>query len=142
MDKKLKVCDGCSLSKVIWKSEGKKKFCKSCWMKKLPPKTIKKTATKISPRSQKRIIQDKQYSVLRKKFLQENPTCACGGVISGCTGSQPEYLTIQHIRGRVGSLYLDTRYWITLSLNCHQWVNEHSKEAIEMGLAAKRLNKD
>lgn len=140
--KKTKICSGCGRERLIWKTKGKDKYCQPCSYKIEPPKkTVKPTTKKISARSEKRIIQDKQYSTLRKRFLQEHPTCACGGVIPGCTGSDPQYLTIQHKRGRVGSLYLDTRYWCTLSYSCHVFVNENPDLAIQMGLAELRLQK-
>lgn len=143
--RKTKICAGCGKDKIIWKNINGKPLCQNCAYKLSPSKkkvASKTTTSRISAASEKRIIKDKQYVKLRKEFLKENHTCACGGVIPGCTGDDPQYLTIQHTRGRIGSLYLDTRYWITLSLNCHMWVNEHPKEALEMGLAESRLKKD
>lgn len=135
---KLKHCDGCNSEQAIWKSEGRLKYCQRCWseIKTQTPRTV--TTKTINPRSEKRIIQDKQYSVLRKEFLQHNPSCIAR--LEGCTWYDPETLTIQHKKGRNGSLYLDTRYWIVLCFNCHRWVNEHPSKAMELGLADSRLN--
>lgn len=137
---KLKKCSGCEQDKYIYKRIGGKPYCKSCAYKVTPKKVKSATTRTISPKSEKRIIQEKQYATLRKKFLSEHPYCA--GKLNGCTGYNVDTLTIQHKRGRVGSLFLDIRYWIPLCLTCHIWVNEHPKEAEELGLAESRLNKD
>ena len=142
-----KLCNGpCEQKKVIWKNYKGKKYCLKCWnllkpdiLLTLVKKTKSTSKKKISARSEKRIIADKKYLKLRKQFLIDHPTCACNGSIPGCTGSDPQYLTIQHKRGRVGSLYLDIRYWCTLALSCHQYINEHPDIALELGLAEHRL---
>lgn len=146
IQQKEKICSGCKKSKRIWKNIDGKGFCKSCTFIIQPPKQLKvKAARPISHRSQKRIQADKQYTKVRKQFLLEHPCCEAGkhGLhLPECKGSNPEYLTIQHLKGRVGKLYLDTRYWITLCLFCHSWVNENPDKSIEMGLAQSRLKKD
>lgn len=136
----LKECSGCHKPRKIWKNIDGQKFCQSCAYKRQPSKTRTVSTRTISFRSEKRIIQDKQYNKLRKDFLIEHPCCVAQ--LAGCTGYDTDTLTIQHKRGRVGKLYLDTRYWITLCLNCHRWVNEHPNESIELGLAESRLNKN
>lgn len=146
MKAKLKVCNRCNKDRIIWKNYKGKKYCSSCWNVVKPGnpsiQQVKnpKPKKRISARTEKRIIQDKQYSKLRKDFLNDNPCCVAR--LSGCTHCEPESLTIQHKKGRVGKLYLDTRYWITLCLNCHRWANEHPKEAEQLGLAQSRLKKE
>src|SRR5260221_2574605 len=136
---KLKNCDGCKTERVIWKCEGRLKYCRTCWNRRKlqnPRETLSKA---IKPRSVRRIIQDKKYSILRKRFLQQHSECVAR--LPECTWYDPETLTIHHKKGRTGSLYLDSRYWIPLCLNCHRWVNDHPNAAIELGLSEPRLHK-
>ena len=43
---KLKTCAGCNEPKHIWKSDGKDKYCKECWYKVQPPKSMPKQTKK------------------------------------------------------------------------------------------------
>lgn len=141
MQVKLKPCSGCNELKRIWKREGRDGFCQTCWNRKapkiisLPPPRIR-----IKPRSNKKLEEDLEYLLRRKDFLARPENNRCRGLLSwtGCTVTR--YLTIQHLRGKVGDLYLDTRYWIPLCANCHRWVNDHPEQAEELGLAESRLN--
>lgn len=138
MIQKQKICYRCEKLKYIWKNIGGKPYCQQCSIKinlpKEKPKVPKKAISKVS---EKRIVLDKIYLKLRAKFLLENDCCVAK--LPGCTHCTPSYLTIQHLKGRVGDLYLATEFWITLCLNCHRWVNEHSKEAEALHLALPRL---
>ena len=122
---KHKFCRTCNKLSYIW-SRGR---CKPCAMREKPQK--------ISQVSDKRKQDNKSYTTLRKLFLDAHPECACGGVIKGCDGMAT---TIHHSRGRIGSLYLDVRYFKGLTLSCHAWVELHPIEAKEMGLSEDRLS--
>jgi hypothetical protein len=64
--------------------------------------------------SAKRKVQNEIYSELRRIFLNKNPTCQ--GQYEGCTYNATD---VHHLRGRVGDLFLDTRYWQALCRSCH-----------------------
>jgi len=68
--------------------------------------------------SKKRQAENLQYQVLRKEFLEkpENKICPITG--------QPT-TDVHHKKGRVGKLFLDTKYWIALSREGHQYVEEN-----------------
>lgn len=51
--------------------------------------------------------------------------CGCGG-----------RMECHHIRGRIGALLLDERFWAPLCPACHRWVGEHPREARAAGLLA------
>lgn len=143
MKSNLKICSRCEKEKVIWKNFSGHRYCLPCWNIVKPDNPFKsppKPKKSISKVSEKRILSNKMYLKLRKEFLKEHSCCVAK--LAGCTHCIPEGLTIQHTRGRVGSLYLDTRYWITLCLNCHRWVNENPEQAIGLGLAKLRLTKE
>jgi hypothetical protein len=89
---------------------------------------------KIAARSSKKIKQDALYSPLRRKFLEENPTCQAR-IQGKCTRIATQ---VHHKAGRIGSLYLDVSKWLAICHECHTWITEFSKEAIEMGLSESR----
>jgi hypothetical protein len=95
----------------------------------------KKPLNKVS---EKRKPQLKEYAALREKFLL-NKWCAYHG--RPCLPTQ-----VHHQMGRVGfadekeiPLLLDVRYWIPVCQDAHQWITEHSKEAIEQGYSFHRI---
>jgi len=85
--------------------------------------------------SKKRQAENLQYQVLRKKFLEkpENKICPITG--------QPT-TDVHHKKGRVGKLFLDTKYWIALSREGHQYVEENPNWAKDHFFSLKRLDND
>lgn len=43
---------------------------------------------------------------------------------------------VHHIRGRVGRLLLDERYWLPVSFAGHRWIHDHPEEARRKGWLA------
>lgn len=135
---KEKLCDGgCGEPKIIWKNEGGKRYCKSCWSAHSSKTSIKPTVKqkRIRPRSPKRILQEAEYSAKRKVFLKKNPMCQMHlpGI---CTQHATE---IHHMAGRIGDLLLDEQYWKAGCRACHSYVELHPIEAKELGLSINRL---
>lgn len=95
----------------------------------------RKTIYKIRSRSKKRSNQENQYTKLRKEFLarKENKICPI---------TKKPTTDIHHKKGRIGSLLLDTRYWIALSREGHQKVENNPKWAKENGYSLSRLEND
>lgn len=91
--------------------------------------------TKIKPVSDKRKVQDAEYQLKRVLFLKkpENQICPI-------TGQQTTDL--HHMRGRIGDLLLDERYWLALSREGHKKVEENPVWAKENGYSLSRLEKD
>ncbi len=71
-----------------------------------------------------------KYDKLRSEFLEANPICR------RCQRARAS--DVHHMRGRVGDLMLDTRWWLPLCRACHAWVDVHPEAAIEGGFAALR----
>jgi len=96
---------------------------------------IKKEFIKIPQISKKRQVQQLKYSVLRIEFLgkMENKACPITGL---------ETTDIHHKKGRVGSLYLDTKFWVALSREGHKFVEENPIWAKENGYSLNRLSND
>lgn len=77
------------------------------------------------------------YDKRRLAFLALNKWCQA--TLPECTKMATE---VHHKKGRVGDNYLNMTTWLAACHNCHHWITEHSKEAIELGLSTSRLKKD
>lgn len=93
----------------------KNKRCKVCGSEFPPFKTTDRYCSgkcaridqkPIKNKSERRIKEDREYSILRKEFLSlpENKFC----FVDGCNRLAN---TIEHKKGRIGSNYLDTSTW-------------------------------
>jgi hypothetical protein len=110
------------------------KYCSSkCKNKNRKPNLQLKSLYKpIKKVSDKRKIQNAKYLVLRIEFLgrPENQKCPITG--------KPT-TDVHHMKGRIGDLLLDTRYWVALSREGHKYVEENPEWAKENGYSLNRL---
>jgi hypothetical protein len=116
---KLKKCKNCKIEKIIWKKTSDGLFCKSCWFKLNP--------VKIKQKSFKRKVEEKEYSKLRKEFLETHPNCQAK--LPGCTF----YSTDVHHMEKRGINYLNVTSWLSACRICHSWIELNKKEARELG---------
>ncbi len=72
------------------------------------------------------------YKKLRGPYLLEHPICHAK--INNCTIHSTD---VHHKKGR-GKYHLDVTTWLSTCRQCHIWIEEHPKEAIELGLSIKR----
>jgi len=127
----------CKLSGVVWKQYNSLQKCRCDECLKLIPKKVYipkkfnnnlklKSLNPIPKVSKKRQVEQLQYQVLRTEFLSkpENKICPIT--------KQPT-TDIHHKKGRVGSLFLDTRYWVALSREGHEFVEKHPEWAKQNG---------
>lgn len=138
IERKKKLCDGCSEPQVIWKNHQGKRYCKQCWschadnVKQKP--TVKQTSL---PRvSEKRSKEEKLYSAKRVLFLAEHHMCEAH-IVGICTKLAEE---VHHKEGRTGENYLDVSKWLAACHQCHVWITDHPEEAIQLGFSLKRIN--
>lgn len=101
-------------------------------------KTLKKEVkayekSKIAPRSKKRIAQEKIYTQLRKAFLNKNNVCPITG---------EKTTDIHHMKGRIGDLLIDTKYWLAVSREAHILIEQNPEWAKEQGYSLSRLSND
>lgn len=71
---------------------------------------------------------NREYSKLRRQFLQDNPCCARCGKRSE---------QVHHKAGR-GIRTLWVEYWLAVCAPCHQWIELNDNKAIEMGYSIPR----
>lgn len=121
--------------------EGRTQGCASCnhAIRKAERMQVK-DKTQINKVSEKRGKELNQYATLKAKFML-NLWCAYHG--KPCLPTD-----VHHQMGKVGfaddkeiPLLLDTRYWIPVCRVAHDWITEHSKEAIEQGYSYSRISK-
>jgi hypothetical protein len=132
---KEKLCFNCNKLKLIWKTEGRNRYCKDCWYK-LEKPISKKTNNPIKPlrsKSSKLAALEQLYSKLRKDYLDSNPGCQAS--LPGCSNVSTD---IHHKKGR-GPFLLDVASWISVCRHCHTWIELHPKEAKELNLSESRL---
>lgn len=111
------------------------------WLNRRPagPKP-KKRIPQVSKRHKVKLV---EYSHAKRMHLAEHPTCQISPIIRAagfavrCTGRGR---SIHHVRGRLGPLLCDRRYFLTsCDGECHpQWIHEtHKDQAIKLGLLLK-----
>lgn len=132
-----KICSRCGKERYIWKSEGKLKYCQSCWYynKVKPLENKSKKRTVINKISDKTLALNKIYSVLRDNFLSNNTLCKIH--IPGiCTSKATD---VHHSKGR-GEYMLDDSTFIPTCRACHKWAEENPEAAKELGFSVDRLS--
>lgn len=93
-------------------------------------KKDKPKKAKINQVSDKRKAANKIYSEERKKFLA-GKMCA--------VFPKEKATDVHHMKGRVGKLFLDKRYWLPVSRAGHRKIEENPNWAKEMGYSLNRL---
>lgn len=136
---KRKLCVGCNREQFIWKSEGKYKYCKRCWLTKVPaeykPLNKKYTTQSKKPirlKSSKMTALDTVYTAMRKVYLTKYPMC--NARLMGCSLSSTD---IHHKKGR-GKYQNDPTTWLSVCRNCHDWIEENPIEAKELNYSNKK----
>ena len=124
--RKLKICFGCKLPKLIYKNIEGEKYCKSCTFH-----LFVNQFKQINPISKKQTKRIDKYKKLRDQYFKEHPICE----FPGCESTK---ITCHHKKGRVGNLMFEN--FCSLCLFHHQWCEENPEEAIKLGLSLKRLN--
>lgn len=110
-------------------------LCKEAFRLDSLGKKMLKKSKPIKKVSDKRAMEKIIYDSERIKFLQlpENKTCPITG--------KPT-TDVHHMKGRVGSLYLDKRFWVALSREGHKFVEENPIWSKENGYSLNRLTDD
>lgn len=92
---------------------------------------LKKKAYKIPKMSEKRSIESKAYSTLRKVYLESHHDCQINkeGIC------QHKATTIHHSYSGKDrdKYYLDIKTWFSACMNCHTWVHKFPREARQQG---------
>lgn len=132
---KLKLCSSCNKEQLIWRSIGKDKYCRQCWLKEHSSPLPKKLPKAIKPKSDKKAAQDQLYTILRNKYFQDDNNKACKARLQECTLISCD---VHHTKGR-GEYQNDVSTWIPLCRSCHNYIETHPTEAKELNFSQNRL---
>lgn len=99
--------------------------------KKVRLSNAKNKHTYIAKVSKKRQSENKIYLELRKEFLKDKI----------CPITKEIATEVHHQKGRIGKLFLDTRYWLAVSHEGHVKIESNPNWAIDNGYSLKRLDK-
>ena len=102
---------------------GKKVFTKKVLSTPKPRKPINK-------KSERRTKEEREYSKLRKEFLETKMICE----VEGCSNQSCD---VHHKKHRSGSLYLDVTYFMAVCRDCHTYIHENPDESYEKGYLIK-----
>jgi hypothetical protein len=139
---KLKICSFCNKETILWKANPK--ACKQCWLQykaqdsSSNPKEYNISKTKQSPAkriksvSDKKLVELREYRIVRDKYLADHKVCQH----PDCKNLSED---LHHAKGRVGNLLTDVRYFKALCRRCHRWVEENPEQAKALGLSLSRL---
>ena len=142
---KLKTCSVCNKETYLWKSNPPS--CKDCWLKikaqgessgpksYKTPKKKESRSYRIKNVSDKKLVELKEYRVVRDRYLADNKVCEH----PDCKNPSED---LHHAKGRVGKLLTDVRYFKALCRKCHRWVEENPEQSKEIGLSLSRLGDD
>ncbi len=98
------------------------------------PLTRRRRIRSVSP---KRAKQNALYRKLRRAFLAEHALChAC--MVRRELLSIKASTQIHHIRGKIGKLLTDVRFWCAVCDRCHRWITDHTTEARALGLICEK----
>tara|TARA_R110000751_G_scaffold1991_2_gene7692 strand:+ start:3821 stop:4084 length:264 start_codon:yes stop_codon:yes gene_type:complete len=86
----------------------------------------------MNSQSKKMAKTNREYSKLRIEFLTDRPNCMAS--LPGCTLRAAE---IHHKKGR-GKYHNDITTWLSVCRVCHDWIETHPEEAIELNLSITR----
>jgi hypothetical protein len=123
-----KLCNNCNTDQFIWKNDKGSKYCKNCWLKLKAEYTKPLKKKPINQKSKKMKKADKAYTLLRKEFMEEHPTCEASLIC--CTGASTD---VHHVEGR-GKNHLVVATWLSVCRSCHTWIHEHPTESRQVKL--------
>lgn len=127
---KKKQCDICNTEKPIWKNQSENgvriKYCRQCWS--THKQKAGKPTKQIRPRSKKKEKQDKEYSILRMRYLVEHPICEVN--YQGCT----THATDIHHKAYRGVNQNNVETFAAVCRNCHTKIHLFPKESREQNL--------
>lgn len=88
----------------------------------------------------------REYQSLRRRFLLEHPQCQVGkcrelALARGETGIREDWVAsathVHHVRGRY-QFFLDSKTWLAVCADCHDYIHANSLWATEQGYMGPR----
>jgi hypothetical protein len=122
----------------------KPKRAKAIWTQAFPSQAAalrpeKSKAGGAKWRSQPKAVEDAVYAGINALFAAAHPTCECCSVIwpDNLVANIPHSRDdTHHIRGKLGLLYFDVRWFKSTCRKAHVWIGSNIEKARELGLIA------
>jgi hypothetical protein len=86
-----------------------------------------KQRTRIRPVSSRRRKALAIYAKIKRVWLANHPWCEVTGIAA---------TEVHHRRGRIGTLLIDTRFWMAVSFRVHRLIHDHPTTARAEGWLA------
>lgn len=99
------------------------------------PKPKRVPVNKVSDKQKERL---EIYNARVKEWKVENPKCKAT-INEFCTKETQDN---HHMKGKIGELLFDEKYWLPCCRSCHDYIGQHPLDALKRGLSLSRLAKD
>ena len=106
-----------------------------CSFECMKEKKSKQPKSKIKPVSEKRSKELTIYHSLKESWLSRPENRYCAVKTGDCLGQATE---VHHKKGRENLLLLDQKYWLPICRNCHRFITDNSRWAINAGWSVER----
>lgn len=94
----------------------------------------KRSRVGFAPPTSKSKAEGSEYEKVARLYKIANPYCKA--MLEGCTRHTTD---VHHKKGR-GQYLLAISTFLPVCRNCHDWIEEHPKEAKELGFSESRLS--
>lgn len=113
------------------------KYGKAAWTTAFPEQMqksqkkepVQKKRKRVPVMSKKRKEESPEYLKLKAELLAKNPLCAWG--LAQIPPRKIKAVEIHHQRGRDAALYLDTRFFMGVCREGHEWIEVNRNKARE-----------
>jgi hypothetical protein len=94
---------------------------------------------RIKPRSKLGARRAAIYAKVRAAYLRQNPWCKVALLLPGPgRGKLVEATQIHHSRGKLGPLLIDTRFFVAVSAENHDWLERNKNDARRYGFLCEK----
>ena len=90
--------------------------------------------SRIRSVSKKESARKGKYEAKRRPYLEKHPRCEVNAVPE-CTRVSVD---VHHMKGKIGDLLLDERWWMPTCRFCHGYIEDHPAEARQRGWSKSR----
>lgn len=78
------------------------------------------------------------YSKIRAEWIVGHELCEMR-IVTNCSFYATD---VHHMKGKIGDLLFDTRWWKAGCRVCHRYIEDHPEEARQRGLTVNRLDNE
>jgi hypothetical protein len=76
----------------------------------------------------KRALEMRVYRSMKEQWLRQHPYCQMPSE-TGAPTCMRRAVQLHHMKGRMGSLLCDTRFWMGVCMECHNYIETHKNVA-------------